>query len=84
VSFLLSLIFSLQQNWRTRGQNRFSLEVRGLAGWEEEESRGQGGEMAQTMYTYMNKYKNNKKEKETNKNTLGALLPNHKIYYTIK
>jgi hypothetical protein len=44
--------------------------------------------MAQTMYTHMSKYKNNKKEKETykqtNKNTLGSLLPSHKIYYTIK
>jgi hypothetical protein len=27
--FLLSLMFSLQQNWRTRGQNRFCSEVAG-------------------------------------------------------
>jgi hypothetical protein len=25
LSFLLSLMFSLQQNWRTRGENRFCL-----------------------------------------------------------
>jgi hypothetical protein len=31
--FLLSL-FSLQQNWRMRGQKRFSLEVRRERGWE--------------------------------------------------
>jgi hypothetical protein len=36
---------SLQQNWR-KGQNRFCLEARG--------ERGEG-EMAQTMYTCMNK-----------------------------
>jgi hypothetical protein len=35
--------------------------VRGV--WGEEESRGQGGEMAQTMYTHMNKLINNKKIK---------------------
>jgi hypothetical protein len=29
MSFLLSLMFSIQQNWR-RGQNRFCLEVRGF------------------------------------------------------
>jgi hypothetical protein len=52
---------SLQQNWR-RGQNRFCLEVRG---WEGEGSdgregggvQGEGGEMAQTMYAHMNKFK---------------------------
>jgi hypothetical protein len=27
LSFLLSLMFSLQQNWRTRRQNRFCQEV---------------------------------------------------------
>jgi hypothetical protein len=37
---LLSLIFSLQQNWR-RGQNRFCLKVRGVAG--ERESRERDG-----------------------------------------
>jgi hypothetical protein len=46
--FLLSLLFSLQQYWR-KGQYRFCLEVRG---W------GTGGEMAQTMYTHVNKYIN--------------------------
>jgi hypothetical protein len=53
LSFLLLLMFSLQQNWR-RGQNRFCLEVRGTWG----EGKGSGGrwrEMAQTMYAHMNK-----------------------------
>jgi hypothetical protein len=39
---------SLQQNWR-KGKSRFCLEVRG-----DGEDRGQGGEMTQTMYVYMN------------------------------
>jgi hypothetical protein len=43
-------MFSLQQNWR-RGQNRFCLEARRVER-EEEGSRGQRGEMAQTMYTH--------------------------------
>jgi hypothetical protein len=57
-------MFSLQKNWKTRKQNRFCLEARvvGLGGGERE--AGQGGEVAQTMYTHMNKCKNNKKEKE--------------------
>jgi hypothetical protein len=38
-------MFSLQQNKR-RGQNRFCLEA--------------GGRVAQTMYTYIRKYKNDK------------------------
>jgi hypothetical protein len=49
---------SLQQNWRKR-QQRFCLEVRGVGrrgrGW------GQWGEMAQTMYAHMNKFKKLKK-----------------------
>jgi hypothetical protein len=49
---LLSLMSSLQQNWR-RGQNKFCLEVRRVAwkgrGWR------QGGEMAQKIYAHMNK-----------------------------
>jgi hypothetical protein len=40
MSFLLSLTFSLQQNQRIKGQNRFCL--------------------AQTMYTYISKCKNDK------------------------
>jgi hypothetical protein len=44
--FLLLLMSSLQQNWR-RGQNRFCLGARGI--------RGRRREMAQTMYTHMNK-----------------------------
>jgi hypothetical protein len=54
MSSLLSLLFSLQQNWRSR-QNRFFLEARGVGRRERE----QGGEMAQTMYTHMNKCINN-------------------------
>jgi hypothetical protein len=46
--FLLSLMFSLQQNWK-RGKNRFFLEARL---WVE---KGKGGVMAQTIYTHMNK-----------------------------
>jgi hypothetical protein len=38
MSFFLSLMFSLQQNWR-RGQNRFYLEARG-GGGDREEARG--------------------------------------------
>jgi hypothetical protein len=30
MSFLLSVMSSLQQNWRARGQNRFCLEVGGV------------------------------------------------------
>jgi hypothetical protein len=52
---LLSLILSLQQNWRTRRQNRFCLEVEGL------------GEVAQTMYTHVSKCKNDEiKRKKPN------------------
>jgi hypothetical protein len=40
-----------QQNWGTRGQNRFCLEV-GV------------GEVAQTMYTHLSKCKNDKMKKE--------------------
>jgi hypothetical protein len=54
MSFLLSLMFSLQQNWR-RGQNRFCLEARGVG----KRGRGQeaAGRKAQTMYAHMNKQK---------------------------
>jgi hypothetical protein len=51
-------MFSLQQNWR-RGQNRFCLEERGVGIGER--GQGQGGKMAQTMYTHMNKCMNNLK-----------------------
>jgi hypothetical protein len=44
---------ALQQNWR-RGQNRFCLEERGWGERERPVDRGQGGEMAQTMYSHMN------------------------------
>jgi hypothetical protein len=60
--FLLSLMFSLQQNWR-RGQNRFCLEARQVSG-EGEVCRRQGREVAQTMYAHMNKSINNKKGKK--------------------
>jgi hypothetical protein len=55
MSFLLSLMFSPQQNWR-RGQNRFCLEVKGVKGRE----KGQGaweGEGPNNVCTYesMNK-----------------------------
>jgi hypothetical protein len=50
MSFLLLLMSSLQQNWR-RGQNRLCLEARGVGGG----GGGRRGEMAQTMYAYMNK-----------------------------
>jgi hypothetical protein len=46
MTFLLSLMLSLQQNWR-RGQNSFCLETRGVGHWQ--------GKMAQTMYTHKNK-----------------------------
>jgi hypothetical protein len=48
MSFLLSHMFSLQQNQRTKGQNSFCLEV------------GDGGVVAQTMYTHVSKCKNDK------------------------
>jgi hypothetical protein len=44
--FLLSLMFSLQQNTRTRGWNRFCLEA--------------GGRGLQIMCTYVSKCKNDK------------------------
>jgi hypothetical protein len=53
-------MFSLQQNWKTRGQNRPCLEARemevggGGRGWV---GGKWGGEVAQTMCTHMNKYK---------------------------
>jgi hypothetical protein len=47
LAFLLSLMFSPQQNWRRRGRG-FCLE------------RGWGWEVAQTMYMHVNKCKNNK------------------------
>jgi hypothetical protein len=47
---------SLQQNWRTRGQNRFCPASERWGG-----RAGGRGEMAQTMYTHMNKCKNSKK-----------------------
>jgi hypothetical protein len=42
-------MFSLQQNPRTRGRNRFCLEAVGV-----------GREVAQTMYTHVSKCKNDK------------------------
>jgi hypothetical protein len=48
MSFLFSLMFPLQQNWRTREQNRFFPE------W----GCGRRKEVAQTMYTHVGKCKN--------------------------
>jgi hypothetical protein len=50
--FLLSLMFSLQQNQRIRGQNEFCPEAGG---------RGRE-EVAQVMYTQVSKCKHNKKK----------------------
>jgi hypothetical protein len=55
MSFLLSPMFSLQQNRRTRGQNRLCPEAVG---------RGGGGS---TMYTPVSKYKSNKIKGEKKK-----------------
>jgi hypothetical protein len=55
MSFSLSPIFSPQQNWRTRGQNRFCPEV------------GVGVRVAQTMYTCVSKCKNDKIKVEKTK-----------------
>jgi hypothetical protein len=52
MSFLLSLMFSLQQN-RRRGQNRFFLEA---GGWGAYGVRRGGG----TMYIHVSKCKNDK------------------------
>jgi hypothetical protein len=49
--FLLSLMSSLQQNWRRR-QNRLCMEAKRVRGREEV---GQRGEAAQTMYAHMSK-----------------------------
>jgi hypothetical protein len=51
------LHFSLQQNQRTGGRNRFCLEVGG----------GGGRDVAQTMYTYVSKCKNDKIFKKKSK-----------------
>jgi hypothetical protein len=49
-------MFSLQQNWITGAQNRLCLEARGSRDGGGKEWR-QRGEVAQTMYTHINKYK---------------------------
>jgi hypothetical protein len=57
MSFILSLMISLQQNQTKRGWNRFCLEV-----WREG---------AQRMYTHVNKCKNDKiKGEKINKNKI--------------
>jgi hypothetical protein len=53
MSFLLSLLFSPQQN-RRRGWKRFCLEEEVWGAW------GLGKEMAQTMYTHVNKCESDK------------------------
>jgi hypothetical protein len=68
LSFLLSLIFSLQQNWRRRGQNRFCLEAVGGEEWKRWE---RWEEVAQTMCTHLSKCKNDKiKERKKKKRKL--------------
>jgi hypothetical protein len=52
--FYYLFCFSLQQNWRTSGRNRFCPEAGGK--WGE-------GEVAQTMYTHVSKCKNDKIKK---------------------
>jgi hypothetical protein len=56
MSFLLSLMFSLQQNQKTRGWNRFCPEK-------------VGRNVAQTMYTHVSKCKNNKVKRKNIQNT---------------
>jgi hypothetical protein len=55
MSFLLFFMFSIQQNQKTIGQNRFCLEAgtcgRGCGCW---------GDVAQAMYTHVSKCKNDK------------------------
>jgi hypothetical protein len=59
MSFLLSPMFSLQQNQRTRGQNRFCPEAG--VGWGGGAGEKEGErEVAQTMYTHVSKCKNDK------------------------
>jgi hypothetical protein len=66
MSVLLSPIFSLQQNQRTREQNRFFLKTAGVF-W---------GEVAQTMYTHLTKCKNDKIKRERKKCTyVGYIHP---------
>jgi hypothetical protein len=50
-------MFSLQQNRRTRGQNMYFPEA---GGWGQEEAEGK---LAKTMYTHVNKCKNEKRKK---------------------
>jgi hypothetical protein len=61
MSFLLLLIFSLQQNQRTRGQNRFLPEAGDRMG-----GGRRKGEVTQIIYTHVNKCKTDK-IKEKNK-----------------
>jgi hypothetical protein len=51
-------MFSLQQNRRTRGQNMYFPEA---GGWGQEEAEGK---LAKTMYTHVNKCKNEKRKKK--------------------
>jgi hypothetical protein len=50
-------MFSLQQNWRTKGWNRFCTEAGGGRG-------GRSGEADQTMYTHVSKHKNDKRKEK--------------------
>jgi hypothetical protein len=66
-------MFSLQQNPRTRGRNRFCLEAVGV-----------GREVAQTMYTHVSKCKNDKvkgeRKKLKRKKRICQRKMTHKIY----
>jgi hypothetical protein len=66
MSFLLSLIFPLQQNWRTRGQNKFCPE---------EGRKGVGKEVALTMYIHVSKYKHDKLKKIKKDMVLRSFCP---------
>jgi hypothetical protein len=66
MSFLLSLMFPLQQNQTARGENRFR--GRGRRG------KGKGrGEVAQTMYIILTKCKNDTIKKELKKTNITCL-----------
>jgi hypothetical protein len=61
LSFLLSLLFSIQQNQRKRGWNRFCLEAEGNGEKRKgQKGCGEKGEEAQVMYTHVSKCKNYK------------------------
>jgi hypothetical protein len=62
MSFLLSLTLSLQQSWRTRGWNRFCLEVGCGREWG---GKAGGGKKCVPMYVNMKMIKEKKKYRES-------------------